>query len=1253
MDSEMDPKDAAREYLLAAEKYIKDSLFDEARREVKKAQEIDPSNVYTFAFLERIEFFQQQKDKNNGAPRTQGVPTDVSPESAETITDVGQIESGRHEITDREITDLSGGGSVSIGVNEFSPPRETEITELKERLESISRSLKEQDISTTRTDELISRLQVLEEKIGKFSAHEAGTGDSTGPEYLPKIAEIENRLEDLKTAFETAIVHGKDAEYQRLADEFALKVQSLEKRIKESGADTSEPSAVEAPRELIIRIAHLEKRVNDYSVAMQSEIVKGEMLDAISSKFEEIERQVSELIATRPAETVQDSVGSTIENKVSLLAEQIGELSRRIEQQDTGGAPAPVNTELENKYNELVSQIHQIRTTGEKHESIISAIALFEEKLLSLQETVTKVHERTHRVEGFTAGLDDLHRQILEGTKLLRDEIDAYRKEQQTLTVDIRSVGEISGEYNKTSSELENLRRQIEEIRTATAERQSAGIPREEFDGRFTDIEKRFTEIDRENRSHEEYLGEFHVVNNKIESLANSIVHLSEELAKEKEARTGSESPVERFAAIESHIAELNRILDLHTGTLNRQETLEREYQGVLTRISELQDAIETERTGFVGSAEIDRMFASVHERITNLQSSLQDRKNADETYNELKNRQSELSDRTSDLKNEIERQRGSFVQPEVLEQKLEALETRIKEELQSKFSEADKTGEFENKLASLEMRIKEELRNELRVTDISEEFGSRLASLEERIREEFRNELRASGLSEELENRFAFFEQRVKNEIMNEVRASSMNGDIGSKLASMEQRINELHSVLVFESESQERITELEAAHSGISDSLEELRGKIDGVSPDLSAFGEHLAKLEEQINVAIDKSRGMNNYRTDIESLKDSVTDIFGNLDSLKKFTDNEHSSRVDKESLAFARLDEFAKKITSITGILEKLELVTSERSRLSDRQYEELVNQIGELHSSVDRERKSREAFVQLEQRFEEAHLRFNEDRRGFATKLYEMTSVITGLKASIDLERKERELLQERQLEVGKRHFLGVLEKAWTNGKPSEEDALEIQRLAELFSVPEEMLQQLERDIKRKMYTRAAKAALSDQKILKDRSFSLEGLRNRYGVTMEEYIEFESSFLHELVSQQFNGTILLVSGNEALREELTQRLKESGFAVAVSTSPDSALQKIEIVNPHLIISEMDFPDMKVNGLNLLNVLRKNKRFAHVPFIIITGMEELPRIQAVLFRPNESVITKPVAFDTLISAVNTQLLRLRELITSQSL
>jgi CheY-like chemotaxis protein len=604
----------------------------------------------------------------------------------------------------------------------------------------------------------------------------------------------------------------------------------------------------------------------------------------------------------------------------------------------------------------------------------------------------------------------------------------------------------------------------------------------------------------------------------------------------------------------------------------SRQEGLEREYQGLLTRISELQNTIETERSTRIDIGEIDRKFSTIHERITPLQNALSGQTELHSKHTNFQSGLAELTERMSSLKEEIQSERSSFV----------------------------KAGEFNNKLTLLEQRIKQEMESVLS----------------------------SSAKFEEFENKFV----------------------------QLEQRISELHSAFVFESEIHERIAALETAQTGHTQNikdLEKLVGEELQKATDPARLESHFTHLHQQLDTVYEKLRFEEKHRREIDSLKDKITVLSDTHEGLKKFTDNEHTTRIDNENAASSRFDEFEKKITSIAGILEKMELFASERSRLNDRQYDELVNQIDDLHVSVDRERKSREAFVQLEQRFEEAHLRFDEDRRRFEAKLSEMTHIISGLQTSIDQERRERELLKERQVEVAKRHFIGVLEKGWVNGKPSGEDALEIQRLAELFSVPDETLVQLERDIKRKMYTRAAKAAISDQKIIKDPAFSLEGLRSRYGVTMEEYVEFESNFLHELISQQFSGTVMLVSGNTAFREELRQKLTSTGFAVVIAAAPDIALEKIEIINPQLIISETEFPTMQVSGLNLLNVLRKNKRFAHLPFILLSGPDELPRVQAAIYRPNESVLTKPIVFNTLLSVMNIQLIRLREHITSQSL
>ena len=55
----------AKEHLLASDKYLKKSLFDDARQEIKEAKKIDPSNPYIPACEERLRFFEEASIKQN------------------------------------------------------------------------------------------------------------------------------------------------------------------------------------------------------------------------------------------------------------------------------------------------------------------------------------------------------------------------------------------------------------------------------------------------------------------------------------------------------------------------------------------------------------------------------------------------------------------------------------------------------------------------------------------------------------------------------------------------------------------------------------------------------------------------------------------------------------------------------------------------------------------------------------------------------------------------------------------------------------------------------------------------------------------------------------------------------------------------------------------------------------------------------------------------------------------------------------
>ncbi|MEX0602851.1 MAG: response regulator, partial [Bacteroidota bacterium] len=193
---------------------------------------------------------------------------------------------------------------------------------------------------------------------------------------------------------------------------------------------------------------------------------------------------------------------------------------------------------------------------------------------------------------------------------------------------------------------------------------------------------------------------------------------------------------------------------------------------------------------------------------------------------------------------------------------------------------------------------------------------------------------------------------------------------------------------------------------------------------------------------------------------------------------------------------------------------------------------------------------------------------------------------------------------------------------------------------------------LKREIKLEMYSSAVKEVIAKRKLLRNSSNTLEWLRKVYQVTMDEYLEYESKFLMDLVADQFKGTVLLVSSDKAVSGEMNSKLKSSGYAVVLAPNPESALEKIDKLNPHFIICDTQFPEVGLSGIRFLHVLRANSKFGHVPFILICAKGELASYESSELRATEGVVDKPVDFDALTAVMNEKTAEVRAYLASLS-
>jgi hypothetical protein len=263
---------------------------------------------------------------------------------------------------------------------------------------------------------------------------------------------------------------------------------------------------------------------------------------------------------------------------------------------------------------------------------------------------------------------------------------------------------------------------------------------------------------------------------------------------------------------------------------------------------------------------------------------------------------------------------------------------------------------------------------------------------------------------------------------------------------------------------------------------------------------------------------------------------------------------------------------------------------------------------------------------------------------------EMRQQLNELTNALKLERKAREEIANQQLDTSVRQLRAALEKAWQFGAPKNNEKEEIQRLIKILNIPPEVEASVTREVKLMMYGKAVKEVIAKRKLLRSSSSTLDWLRKIYQISLNEYLEYESHFLVELATSQFRGTMLFVSPDEKLRGDFVQRFKEVGFAVASASSAEEALEKVEKLNPVVVLCDTMSEKGGLSGFKFLHFWRTRLKHETVPFILLCEPYEEDLIRASELKDAEGFIRKNCEFEEVNNLVNEKLQYIREYIGS---
>ena len=102
-------------------------------------------------------------------------------------------------------------------------------------------------------------------------------------------------------------------------------------------------------------------------------------------------------------------------------------------------------------------------------------------------------------------------------------------------------------------------------------------------------------------------------------------------------------------------------------------------------------------------------------------------------------------------------------------------------------------------------------------------------------------------------------------------------------------------------------------------------------------------------------------------------------------------------------------------------------------------------------------------------------------------------------------------------------------------------------------------------------------------------------------------------------------ILTVDDNEIVSIVLSNVLKGAGFTVSCAASAREALEALEAEGFDLLLIDIQMP--QTDGFELLEDLRSDERFAHVPALMLTVSDDIAEVKRARSLGARGFLTKP--------------------------
>jgi CheY-like chemotaxis protein len=217
----------------------------------------------------------------------------------------------------------------------------------------------------------------------------------------------------------------------------------------------------------------------------------------------------------------------------------------------------------------------------------------------------------------------------------------------------------------------------------------------------------------------------------------------------------------------------------------------------------------------------------------------------------------------------------------------------------------------------------------------------------------------------------------------------------------------------------------------------------------------------------------------------------------------------------------------------------------------------------------------------------------------------------------------------------------MLREFWFDGKISNEEAVQLQSVRELFGITPKEHAEIERDVKVQAYIDALQIAWKDGVVTENEQKVLEMMRQRYSISAEEHLSAELKIDEARRSRSSKGTVLLVDGDMETLTGMIGELKRRNYEVLITHYIDDALNVLINRTPNVIISEIFFEQKGVDGFSLFKKLEQLPHLKHIPFFFMSSYDDDKVIRAGVRLGIDHFFRKPLDMKRVIAEIEVAL------------